>query len=45
MDDLSEQLELEAIEELLEEEFDPELFYKALSRALVQLEQASAEAA
>lgn len=45
MSDLREELELEALEEMLEEEFNPELFYKALSNALEQLEQYSAEAA
>ncbi len=45
MSDLREELELEALEEILEEEFNPELFYKALSNALEQLEHYSAEAA
>ena len=37
MDDLHDSLEQEAIEQYLAEEFDPELFYRALSNALVQL--------
>lgn len=37
MDDLHDSLEQEAIEQFLEEEFDPELFYKALTNALAQL--------
>lgn len=46
MDNLRESMELEALEEILEEEFNPELFYKALSNALAQLENYnSAEAA
>jgi len=38
MDNLREMLEQEALEEYLEEEFNPELFYKALSNALAQLD-------
>lgn len=45
MDNLRESIELEALEEILEEEFQPELFYKALSNALAQLDHRSAEAA
>jgi hypothetical protein len=46
MDNLREMLEQEALEEYLEEEFNPDLFYRALSNALAQLEQFdSAEAA
>ena len=45
MSDLREDMELEDLEELLEEEFNPELFYKALSNALEQLEHLGAEAA
>ena len=42
MDDLRESMELDALEEYLAEEFNPELFYKALSNALQQLEQLDA---
>lgn len=42
---MNEEQELEALEEMLQEEFNPELFYKALSNALDQLAQYSAEAA
>lgn len=42
MDDLIESMEREALEEMLEEEFNPDVFYKALSNALAQLEQFSA---
>ncbi len=38
MDNLKEMLEQEAIEEYLAEEFNPDLFYRALSNALEQLE-------
>jgi len=37
MDDLHDSSEQEAIEQYLAEEFDPELFYKALTNALAQL--------
>ncbi len=39
MDNLRDMLEQEALEEFLQEEFNPELFYKALSNALAQLDQ------
>ncbi|MEE4282122.1 MAG: hypothetical protein V2I41_09260 [Pseudomonadales bacterium] len=42
MDDLIESWEREALEEMLEEEFNPDVFYKALSNALAQLEHFSA---
>ena len=42
MNDLREELELEALEEMLEEEFNPDLFYKALTNALSQLEHYNA---
>lgn len=45
MDDLLESMEREALEEMLEEEFNPEVFYHALSNALAQLEHHAAEAA
>lgn len=45
MTDLNHQLEQEELEELLNEEFNPELFYKALSNALAQLESLETEAA
>ncbi len=45
MDNLRESIELETLEEILEEEFQPELFYKALSNALANLDHYSAEAA
>ncbi len=45
MEDLRESFEQEALEEYLEEEFDPELFYKALTNALAQLKHFDAEAA
>jgi hypothetical protein len=45
MDDLLESMEREALEEMLEEEFNPDVFYRALSNALAQLEHYSAEAA
>jgi hypothetical protein len=45
MDNLRDTMEQETLEELLEEEFNPELFYTALSNALDQLEHDSAEAA
>lgn len=44
MDNLRDTMEQETLEELLEEEFNPELFYTALSNALDQLEHYSAEA-
>ena len=45
MEDLRESLEQETLEEYLEEEFNPELFYKALTNALAQLKTYDAEAA
>lgn len=42
MDDLQNGKEQEALEEFLAEEFNPELFYKALSNALEQLEHIDA---
>lgn len=45
MEHLRESFEQEVLEEYLEEEFNPELFYKALTNALAQLEHYSAEAA
>ena len=42
MDNLRDRMELETLEEILEEEFNPELFYTALSNALAQLKQSSA---
>ena len=39
MDNLRDMLEQEALEEYLQEEFNPDLFYTALSNALAQLEQ------
>ena len=39
------ELEQEEIAELLEEEFDPNRFYKALAQAIVQLENFSDEVA
>lgn len=45
MDDLRESMELEALEEFLAEEFNPDLFYKALTNALQQLEQIEAQEA
>ena len=45
MDDLRESMELDALEEMLEEEFNPELFYRALKNALAQLDSYDAEAA
>ena len=45
MDNLRESLEQDALEEFLAEEFNPELFYKALSNALRQLEHIEAEEA
>jgi MFS family permease len=46
MNEEANEVELEDIEELLQEEFNPELFYKALSNALEQLQQiATSEAA
>ena len=42
MDHLRNSIELETLEEILEEEFNPELFYTALSNALAQLEQRDA---
>lgn len=42
MDDLIDSWEREALEEMLEEEFNPDVFYKALSNALAQLEHHSA---
>ena len=38
MSNLREQFEQEDLEELLQEEFNPDLFYKALHNALQQLE-------
>lgn len=46
MNELHEQLEMDAQDELLQEEFDPQRFFKALTNALVQLEHfQAAEAA
>jgi len=45
MDDLRESMELEALEEFLAEEFNPDLFYEALTNALQQLEQIEAQEA
>ena len=45
MSDLLEQFEEEDLKELLEERFDAERFYKALSNALVQLENFDSEQA
>ncbi len=45
MSDLKEQFEKEDLEDLLEDDFNPELFYKALSNALDQLENFDIEAA
>jgi len=45
MDYLREDMELEAFEETVEEEFNPELFAKALNNALSQLDHYMAEAA
>jgi len=45
MNDLQTELDLDEIEEMLEEEFNPELFYRALSNALEQLEHLEVEAA
>lgn len=45
MDNLRESLEQDALEEFLAEEFNPELFYKALRNALRQLEHLEAEEA
>ncbi len=45
MSELLNDMEAEELEELLQEEFNPELFYKALSNALQQLERYSEEAA
>ena len=42
MDDLQNGMEQAALEEFLAEEFNPELFYKALSNALQQLEHIDA---
>ena len=38
MSNLDQQYEREELEELLREEFNPDLFYKALNNALEQLE-------
>ena len=38
MSDLREQFEQEDLEDILQEEFNPDLFYKALNNALQQLE-------
>ena len=38
MSNLDQQYEREELEELLQEEFNPDLFYKALNNALEQLE-------
>ena len=38
MSNLREQFEQEDLQELLREEFNPDLFYKALNNALAQLE-------
>ena len=43
MNDADHDLELEDIEDILEEEFQPELFYKALSNALEQLKQIASD--
>jgi len=45
MDNLHDDMDRMAIEEILEEEFKPELFFKALTNALEQLDQYTAEAA
>lgn len=45
MDNLHDDMDRMAIEEILEEEFQPELFYKALTNALEQLDQYAVEAA
>ena len=45
MENLHDSLEQDALEEFLAEEFNPELFYKALSNALKQLEHLEAEEA
>ena len=45
MGELRDQFEQEDLEELLQEDFDPDLFYKALSNALEQLENFDDEAA
>ncbi len=45
MSNLREQFEQEDLKELLEEQFNPELFYQALNNALLQLDEHDAEAA
>jgi hypothetical protein len=45
MSDQRDDFEEEDLQELLEEEFNPELFYKALSNALAQLRNYDIEAA
>ncbi|MEM9623363.1 MAG: hypothetical protein AAF993_17060 [Pseudomonadota bacterium] len=45
MSDVQHELDSQELQELLQEEFNPELFYKALSNALAQLEQYDVEAA
>ena len=45
MSDYNDQLDTEDLYELMEDDFDAERFYKALSNALVQLENFDAEAA
>lgn len=45
MSDLLQDMEREELQELLQEEFNPDLFYKALSNALAQLDQYDVEAA
>ena len=42
MDDLQNGIEQESLEEFLAEEFNPDLFYRALSNALQQLEHIDA---
>ncbi len=45
MSNLRNEFEAEELQELLQEEFNPDLFYKALSNALEQLERYDEEAA
>ena len=46
MNELHEELETDVRDELLQEEYDPQCFFKALTNALVQLEHyQAAEAA
>ena len=45
MNEQYDDVELEELADILEEEFDPDLFYRALTNALVQLDSYMSQAA